>query len=276
MFTDNNPLDSARGRRDSSESSEKEGKRRGNCKPGAQHAAHRKRRWPDPSESGRPEEVKTPTTATCREDVTDRRTSREQGRRTPKRSRNRRRRPKKNDLAEPSTPKVVDSVICLITSKIYHVLGSIATEGNALKRHMIAVNTCSGYNFVRKADLPPEWTRFVVRDAPLPRLAGANSNPLKLTAVIQLAARLRNTMFRIPFVVADQFAMTVFLGTAFIDAHVGSIEIDAQRLELRQGSSVAIVDRRGSRLLQLGATVTSRVELPFAKKSRKRSVSHDG
>ena len=98
---------------------------------------------------------------------------------------------------------------------------------------------------VRKADIPPDWTRFVVRDAPLPRLAGANSNPLKPTAAVQLAVLLRNTTFRIPFVVADQLAVAALLGTAFIDAHVRSIDIDAHRLELRQGGSVAIVDGKG-------------------------------
>ena len=113
------------------------------------------------------------------------------------------------------------------------------------KPRTIAVDTCSGYNLVRKADLPPDWTRFFVRDAPLPQLTGANSNLLKLTSVVQLAVRLRNTTFCIPFVVADQVAVPVLLGTSFIDAHVRSIDIDAQKLELRQGGSVAIFDRKG-------------------------------
>ena len=95
---------------------------------------------PTPVSPGLPEEFKAPTNATCREDVTDQRTSCEKGRRTRKRSQNRRRRPKNNDLAEPSTPKVVDGVICLMTSKIYNVLGSIATEGNAFKPDTIAVD----------------------------------------------------------------------------------------------------------------------------------------
>ena len=145
----------------------------------------------------------------------------------------------------PGTPKVVDGVICLMASKIYNVLGSIATEENAFKPRTIAFDTCSGYNLVRKADLPPDWARYVVRGAPLPRLAGANRNPLKLSAVVRLAVRLRNTTFRIPFVVADQLAVPVLLGTAFIDTHVRSIDVEAQRLELRQGGSVAIVDEKG-------------------------------
>ena len=69
-----------------------------------------------------------------------------------------------------------------------------------------------------RKDLPPDWNRYVIRDAPLPRLAGANSNPLRLTAVVRLAVQLQNTTFRIPFVVAEQLSVPVLLGTAFIDA----------------------------------------------------------
>ena len=95
--------------------------------------------------SSKPREEREPRKdATCRVDVNERQTSRDQGRRTRKHGKNRRRRPKRNDLANRSAPKVVDGVICLMTSKIYNVLGSIATEGNAFKPHTIAVDTCSG------------------------------------------------------------------------------------------------------------------------------------
>ena len=140
---------------------------------------------------------------------------------------------------------VVDEVICLMTSRIYNVLGSIATEDNAFKPRAIAVDTCSGYNVMRKGDLPPEWMRYVIRDASLPLLTSSNSNPIKLGAVVRLAVQLRNKTFRVPFFVADQLAVPVLLGTAFIDAHVRCIDIDAQKLDLRQGGSVAIVDGKG-------------------------------
>ena len=185
------------------------------------------------------------TDPSTREGATEPRMSRDSGRRKRRRGQNRRRRPRRNDLADKVPPKVVDGIVCLMTSKIYNVLGSVATGGNAFKPHTIAVDTCSGYNLVRKADLPPDWNRYVIRGAPLPRLAGANSNPLRLTAVVRLTVRLRNTTFRIPFVVAEQLAVPVLLGTAFIDAHVRSIDIDGQKLELHQGSSVAIVDGKG-------------------------------
>ena len=186
---------------------------------------------PTQGSQGPREGIQPRTKATGQGGVPDRRAPRDQGWRTRKRSRNRRRRPKWNDLAEPGTLKVVDGVICLMTSKIYNVLGSIATEGKAFEPRTITVGTCSGYNLVRKADLPPDWTRLVVRDAPRQRLAGANNDPLKLSAVVPLAVRLRNTTFRIPFIFADQLAVPVFLGTAFIDTHVRCIDIEAERLE---------------------------------------------
>ena len=79
-----------------------------------------------------------------------------QGRKTRKRSKTRRRYPKRNDLATKVAPKVVEGVVCLMTSKIYNILGSIATEKNAFKPYTIAVDTFSGYNLVRKGDLPPD------------------------------------------------------------------------------------------------------------------------
>ena len=192
-----------------------------------------------------PEEFPPRMDSDTRRGVTETRMPHDSGRRKRKRSQNRRRSPRRNDLADKVAPKVVNSVVCPMTSKIYNVLGSVATEGNAFKPHMIAVDTCSGYNLVRKADLPPECNRYVIRDAPLSRPAGANTNLLRLTAVVRLAVRLRNTTFHIPFVVAEQLAVPVLLGTAFIDGHVHSIDIDGQKLELRHGGSVSIVDGKG-------------------------------
>lgn len=61
-------------------------------------------------------------------------------------------------------PKVVKGVVCLMKSKIYNVLGSIAMGNNALKPHTIAVDMSSGYNLLRKSDLSPDWTCHIVRD----------------------------------------------------------------------------------------------------------------
>ena len=208
-------------------------------------------------------------------DLNERQTSRNQLRRTRKRCKIRRRRPKRNDLPNRSAPKVVDGAICLMTSKIYNVLGLIATEDKAFKPHTIAVDTCSGYNLVRNADLPPDWTRYVIRTAPLPRLGGANSKRLKLSAVVQLAVRLRNTAFRVPFVLANQLVVRVLLETTFVDAHVRRIDIDAQKLDLRLGGSIAILDGKGepSPPTRRQGRQTSRTDV---REAHKRSVSPAG
>ena len=57
---------------------------------------------------------------------------------------------------------MVNGVVCIMKSKIYNVLGSMATGGNAFKPHTIAVDTCSWKNLMRKAELPPDWNRYVV------------------------------------------------------------------------------------------------------------------
>ena len=118
-------------------------------------------------------------------------------------------------------------------------------ESNAFKARKIPVNTCPGYKLVRKADLSPNWTSHIVRDAPLIRLAVVNNKPLRLTAVVRLAVRIRNTTSRIPFMVAEQLAVPVLLSTVFIEAHVRSIDIEAQNLELQHGVSVSIFDGKG-------------------------------
>ena len=96
------------------------------------------------------------TDPSTREGVTEPRAPRDSGRRKRRRGQNRRRRPRRNDLTVKVAPKVVDGIVCLMTSKIYNALGSVATGGNAFKPRTIAVDTCPGYNLVRKADLPPD------------------------------------------------------------------------------------------------------------------------
>lgn len=64
---------------------------------------------------------------------------------------------------------------------------------------------------MRNADIPPDWTRYIARHELLPRLLGANSNPLQPTADFRLAVRLHKIKFDIPFVVAEQLAFTILL-----------------------------------------------------------------
>ena len=156
----------------------------------------------------------------------------------------RRKRPLPGNSLAKGGPRVVYGVVCLLSSKLYTLYGSIGTATNALKPYRIAIDTCSGYNLVRRDCLPPDWRTYQVRNASLPRLAGEDSSPMKITAVVRLAVRLGNVTYRLPSVVADSLAVEVLLGTSFIDAHVRRIDVDKQCLELRRGRGVAIVDAK--------------------------------
>lgn len=129
--------------------------------------------------------------------------------------------------------------------KLYTVYGSIGTATNAFKPYRIAVDTCSGYNIVRKNCLPPDWRSYEVPNTSLPRLVGAESSPLKLTSVVGLAVRLANVTNRLPFIVADALAVDVVLGTSFIDTHVRSSNVEQQRLDLRLVGGAAIDESKG-------------------------------
>ena len=183
--------------------------------------------------------------------------------------RGRRKRPRQNASFRIGEPRVVDVVVWLLSSKLYKVYGSIAKAANAFKSHRIAIDTCSGYNLVRRDCLPPDWHSYEIPGAPLPRLAGADSNSFELTAVVRLVVRLGNVTYRLPFVLAETLAVDVLLGTSFIDLHVASIDVVNQLLELRCGGAIAIVGAKGVE----GVPGTERVS---PKKPSRRNRSDNG
>ena len=149
----------------------------------------------------------------------------------PRKKKTRRKRPRPGNSLAKGDPRVVDGVVCLLSSKLYTVYGLIGTATNSLKPYRIAIDTCSGYNLVRRDCLPPDWRTYQVPNASRPRVAGADSSPLKLTAVVRLALQFGNVTYRLPFVIANSLAVEVLLGTFFIDAHVKRIDIDKQCLD---------------------------------------------
>lgn len=152
--------------------------------------------------------------------------------------------------------------------------------GTRQRRHLhqcvqnirIAEDTCSGYNLIRRECLTPDWDRYVDPKATLPRLAGADHHPLRLTALVHLAVRLANKVYRLPFVVVDSLAVEVLIGTAFIDRHVRNIAIDKQRLNLMRGGSVAIIEAKGVENSRLNDTPKSSRQVQSDCGSRETDV----
>ena len=120
--------------------------------------------------------------------------------------------------------------------------GSVGTSHRALSPHVIAVDTCSGFNVINRTALPPNWQDHVYHtNEPLPKLANADRSPLQLTGVVSLSVRLANTIYRLPFVIAESLAVDILVGTPFINTHVRSIDVETRKILFRTGDTTAIL-----------------------------------
>ena len=53
--------------------------------------------------------------------------------------------------------KTGDGIVCVLSSEVYYVHGSVGADASAMAPHRIAVDTCSGYNLVERSRLPKGW-----------------------------------------------------------------------------------------------------------------------
>ena len=137
--------------------------------------------------------------------------------------------------------KTEDGIVCVLSSEVYYVHGSVGADASAMAPHRIAVDTCSGYNLVERSRLPKGWETCKAEAETLPRLAGAERTPLRLTGLVYLAVRLANNVYRVPFYVVEKLAVPVLLGTAFIDTHVKTLDIQLRRVNFVRGGFVPIL-----------------------------------
>ena len=99
---------------------------------------------------------------------------------------------------------------------------------------LITADTGAGYNLIRKDNLPEDLQKFLVAALELSELGDANGNLIDIEAVVHLSVRLGNTIYRVPFLIAEQLAVAALLGTSFLNKHVDHIcrrsqEIDPTR-----------------------------------------------
>ena len=95
--------------------------------------------------------------------------------------------------------------------------------------------------FIRKDHLPEDWQRFLVEDTKLPELGEANGNLIQIEAVVHLSVRIGNTIYRVPFLIAEQLAVAALLGTSFINNHVDHIGCRSQEIDFHQGCTIPIL-----------------------------------
>ena len=116
-----------------------------------------------------------------------------------------------------------DSRACLLTSSHYIVSGSVGPHPSAMRPFHMAFDTGSGYDVIRLRDLPHGWEQYRIPDAPMPPLGDANGNRLRLLGKVALRVRFGPSMYRVAFLVAERLAVSVIIGTSFMNRHVRGI-----------------------------------------------------
>ena len=91
----------------------------------------------------------------------------------------------------------IDNPICVLSSAVYEIAGSVGTDPRAMTTYRIPVDMCSGYNLIAKANLPDGWEASVLHDVPTPRLYAADRSPLQIAQAVRLLVRLGNTLYRL-------------------------------------------------------------------------------
>ena len=71
---------------------------------------------------------------------------------------------------------------------------------------------------------------WLTKDTVLPTLGDANGRPLSLLGEIVLRIRFGNTTYRVPFIVADNLAAEVIVGTRFMNRYDDAIECHNQTI----------------------------------------------
>ena len=104
-------------------------------------------------------------------------------------------------------------------------------------------DTGSGLKLIRKSALFDGWERYLVRKETVPRLGDANGRPLRLLGVVPIRAHFGNSLFHLPFVVADALAVYVIIGTGLKNQNVDAIECRRQCVKIHRGCVLPILAR---------------------------------
>ena len=111
----------------------------------------------------------------------------------------------------------------------------------------MAFDTGSGPNVIHHSDLPQEWEEGLLQDKNLPLLGDGNGNPLKLMGKILLRVRLGSATYLVLFVVAEHLAVSVIIGTSFMNRNVKGIRCMDEWIYLTRSKVPILAHRQGLR-----------------------------
>ena len=112
---------------------------------------------------------------------------------------------------------------CLLTTSHYIVSGSVGPSPIAMRPFHMAFDTGLGYNIIQLHDLPQSRENYRITDTSVPALGYANGNRLRLLGQVVLRVRFGSAMYQVSSLVAERLAVSVIIGTAFMNRHVHRI-----------------------------------------------------
>lgn len=144
-----------------------------------------------------------------------------------------------------------EGLVCFLSlsSRILHK--SYGSHARTPVPASTAYDMCSGYNVISWSTLLSDYRYYIIPNAPVPRLAGVSKESLQLAGPDNVLVRRGDTFSRIPFVIAVRFAVSLVLDTDLADEHVCIHHVQARRLELVSGGSVAIARTMPSGILAI-------------------------
>lgn len=122
----------------------------------------------------------------------------------------------------PDAPSLVD-VGEMFRKHNYRVVAHVAGPDDSFSPHVVDLDTGAGPNLVAREWLTPAMQRAVIAFKS-PSLTAATKHRLEIKGVIQLTIRLGDLTVPVWFVVAESFAVSLLLGTAFVDRYVRRID----------------------------------------------------
>jgi len=111
----------------------------------------------------------------------------------------------------------------------YVVSGSVGVEAKTMQPQPVVIDTGSGYSVVRRSALPEGWERYVTTNRDLPTLGA-----LQCRHEVLLRVRFGNALYRVKFLVVDNLACPLLLGTKFTNLHVEAIWCIRGRVQFTQ------------------------------------------
>ena len=172
-------------------------------------------------------------------------------------------------------PKQTVELVCVLIATHSFVSCPVVPVPHILRPFPSVFDTGSGPDLIQEIALFDGWERYLVKNETVPRLCDANGRPLRLRGVMFIRARIGNSLYHHPFIIAESLAVDVIIGTRFMNQHVDSIECRRQCIKLHRGSVLPMLARQSDGTFPRASPMSKRTQ-GDTDESERRPKNHEG